>query len=283
MILKKNFQRSLNGHMIRPLMFLPIMSQEQIWPWQRLLPPKRPGERPVVHDIAHSNLEIRADRIRHIRHLINLSGLFKTLGDIVRLPDAEFEKLNRNFGTVEIAGHSIVKAYTCVDKHERLDRLLKVYCFLGARDVPNVDKLMHTFDTSVVLTPRICSSPEFRERTSKCHNMCAPSTRGSSYRSPTFSQGYTLAKRYKKPSWSRKMVHHRLGRCSLPPNKSSTPFQSVNTLPQGLWGWARCRSRYVGGWRASILPRILTRKYRIGTKKSGEHSSLHFFNSMMSI
>ncbi|KAN0080641.1 hypothetical protein V8E54_003845 [Elaphomyces granulatus] len=117
-------------------------------------PPSRPGERPVVHDIARANLRLRRDRIRNMRRLINISGLFQVLSDIVRPPDAEFVKLGRDNSTVEIAGRCIVKVYTSKDKYERLAYLQKVYNLLEDKAVPNVDTLVHISDTTIVLSPR---------------------------------------------------------------------------------------------------------------------------------
>ena len=117
-------------------------------------PPSRLGERPVVHDLTRANLRLRRDRIRNICRLINLSGLFQVLSDMVRPADAEFVKLERDNSTVEIAGRSIVKVYTSQDKYERLVHLRKVYDLLEAKAVPNVDSLVHASDTTVVLSPR---------------------------------------------------------------------------------------------------------------------------------
>jgi hypothetical protein len=77
--------------------------------------PSSPGGQPIVHDIVHVNLRLRKDRIRNICHPISLSGLFRILSDIVRPADSEFEKLERDNSTVEIAGRAIIKVYTSHD------------------------------------------------------------------------------------------------------------------------------------------------------------------------
>lgn len=60
-------------------------------------PPSKPRGRPVVHDIVSANLKLRKDRIKNICRLINLSGFFQALADLVRPSDAEFEVLERFF------------------------------------------------------------------------------------------------------------------------------------------------------------------------------------------
>jgi hypothetical protein len=58
----------------------------------------------------------------------------------------------------------IVKTYTCADKKERLEHLERVYSFLRARDVPNVDTLVHMTDKTVVLAPRGIAQPPKSEK-----------------------------------------------------------------------------------------------------------------------
>jgi len=125
-----------------------------------------------VHDVAYANLRLRRHRIKNIRRLINLAGLFQRLADLVRPSDAEFEQLERFFiiylkvfktwlliyrrdhCTVEIAGHCIIKEYTGPDKAVRVENLRKTYHLLQHKGVPHVDSLVHHFDTTVVLSPR---------------------------------------------------------------------------------------------------------------------------------
>lgn len=68
-------------------------------------PPLQRGGRPVVHDLAHANLRLRRDRIKNIRRLINLAGLFQTLADLVRAPEPEFEPIDRFL-------HSFYRSFT---------------------------------------------------------------------------------------------------------------------------------------------------------------------------
>jgi hypothetical protein len=59
---------------------------------------------------------------------------------------------------VEIAGRIILKAYTEHDKVNRLN-LQMVYHLLQIKDVPYVDRLVTTFDTTAVLSPRGMNRP----------------------------------------------------------------------------------------------------------------------------
>ncbi|KIL57417.1 hypothetical protein M378DRAFT_171735, partial [Amanita muscaria Koide BX008] len=61
-------------------------------------PPSHEQNHPVVWDIAHANLRLRAHRIKNICRLINLAGLFQQLADIVRPHDAEFTVLESDNG-----------------------------------------------------------------------------------------------------------------------------------------------------------------------------------------
>ena len=112
--------------------------------------------------------------------LINLSGLFQPLTDLVRPPDAEFEVLTRFSSnhlftlhshiccrencTVEIAGHHIIKVYTGLDKKERTRHIQAVYDTLNNKGVPHIDSLVHTFDTTVILSPRGIAKPPTSEK-----------------------------------------------------------------------------------------------------------------------
>ncbi|KAI9566666.1 hypothetical protein HD554DRAFT_2174326 [Boletus coccyginus] len=119
-----------------------------------ICPPPQGQSRPVVRNIASVDLKLKAHRIKNICRLINLVGLFELLANLVRPPDAEFVKLARDNGTVEIAGHHIIKSYTCPDKLVRVLRLQSIYGMLKKRRVPNVDSLKHRFDSSLILSPR---------------------------------------------------------------------------------------------------------------------------------
>ncbi|KIL57061.1 hypothetical protein M378DRAFT_422151 [Amanita muscaria Koide BX008] len=145
-------------------------------------PPSHEQNHPVVWDIAHANLRLRAHRIKNICRLINLAGLFQQLADIVRPRDAEFTVLERFYliyftvptshfriyysdnGTVEIAGSSVIKAYNGPDRVERINHLRKVYYLLQDKRVPNVDRLVRHFDTTVILSPRGISAPPTNEQ-----------------------------------------------------------------------------------------------------------------------
>ena len=118
-------------------------------------PPRRPGGDPIVHDIAKADLRLKKDRILNIRRLINLSPICKILSDMVRPAESEFEKLERQYCTVEIAGHRIVKEFTTPDSRERLDRLCRVYNLLKEKEVPHTDWLVHHKEpATAVLAPR---------------------------------------------------------------------------------------------------------------------------------
>ncbi|KAI9455621.1 hypothetical protein HD554DRAFT_2178403 [Boletus coccyginus] len=119
-----------------------------------ICPPSQGRSRPFVRDIASVDLRLKADRIKNTCRLINLVGLFELLANLVRPPVAEFVKLARDNGTVEIAGHHIIKSYTCPDKLVRVVRLQSIYGLLQTRRVPNIDSLKHHFDTSLILSPR---------------------------------------------------------------------------------------------------------------------------------
>ncbi|KAI9455635.1 hypothetical protein HD554DRAFT_267293 [Boletus coccyginus] len=119
-----------------------------------ICPPPQGQSRPVVRNIASVDLKLKAHRIKNICRLINLVGLFELLANLVRPPVAEFVKLASENGTVEIAGHHIIKSYTCADKFVRVFRLQSIYGLLLKRRVPNVDSLKHHFDTSLILSPR---------------------------------------------------------------------------------------------------------------------------------
>lgn len=54
------------------------------------------------------------DSLNAVR-LINLSSLLILLSEMVRPLDTEFEKLEREHSTVEIAGNGIVKVFTAQD------------------------------------------------------------------------------------------------------------------------------------------------------------------------
>jgi hypothetical protein len=120
-----------------------------------------------------ADLRLKADRIKNICRLINLAGLFEFMATLVQPPDAEFVDLARflhrshvgflwaNFlihcrenGTVEIAGHFVIKSYTGADRLVRARYLQHIYALLETRQVPHVDSLEHHFDTTVVLSPR---------------------------------------------------------------------------------------------------------------------------------
>ena len=76
-----------------------------------------PGDQEAIRlsNIAKADLRLKKDRILNIRRLINLSPICKVLSDIVRPAESEFEKLERQYCTVEIAGHRIVKEFTTPD------------------------------------------------------------------------------------------------------------------------------------------------------------------------
>ncbi|KAF8508186.1 hypothetical protein BU17DRAFT_56879 [Hysterangium stoloniferum] len=116
---------------------------------------------PAVHDIAYANLRLRRDRIKNIRRLINLSGLLQSLADLVQPADAEFEVLERDNCTVEIAGGHVIKVFT---SPERVTHLRNIYSLLGSKNIPHVDSLVHHFDTTVVLSPRGIAEPPKTEK-----------------------------------------------------------------------------------------------------------------------
>ncbi|KAF8523783.1 hypothetical protein BU17DRAFT_85664 [Hysterangium stoloniferum] len=78
-------------------------------------------------------------------------GLLKTLADLIQPADAEFEVLERDHCTVEIAGGRVIKVFT---SPERVPHLRNMYSLLGSKNIPHVDSLVHHFDMTVVLSPR---------------------------------------------------------------------------------------------------------------------------------
>ena len=57
--------------------------------------PVRERGRPIIIDLAKADLRLRRDRIANIRHLINLTTLFKPLADLVQAKVAEFQPIER--------------------------------------------------------------------------------------------------------------------------------------------------------------------------------------------
>lgn len=135
-------------------------------------PPQREGL-PVVHNLATADLRYRRDRIKNICRLINLSGLLRTIADLVRPPDAEFVELERllvlfvlslrrflswiyprDHSVVEIAGHTIIKSYAKPEDLWRVAHLKNIYALLKEKHVPYVDSLVHNYDSTFILSPR---------------------------------------------------------------------------------------------------------------------------------
>ena len=136
-------------------------------------PPRR-GSRPIIHDLAHTNLTFRRDRIRNIRHLINLARLFPTLADMVQAPRAEFEPHDmhvftshhmhpqsdglffhiRGGCTIELAGRHVIKAYQYPGAQERVAKLVNTYELLRTKGVPNTDRLECSSEKKMILSPR---------------------------------------------------------------------------------------------------------------------------------
>ena len=106
-------------------------------------PPPSLGGKPVVVDIASSNLQRRSSRVEHICHLINLATLFTPVTDMVDIRDAEFQQIHRSYCSIELSGPRVIKTYTCLDSEERIDRLKCVYNQLVQKKVPCVDELTH--------------------------------------------------------------------------------------------------------------------------------------------
>ena len=150
-------------------------------------PPPQGKNLPVLRDIVHADLRRRKDRILNIRRLINLSGLIRTVSGSPALSGWHwiycFTKvylhflsfmvsqcllnwhLCRDYETLEIAGRSrcpwckpwecgILKAYTMDNKFNlnRIFHLKNVYHLLQNENVPFVDRLLTTFNTTTVLS-----------------------------------------------------------------------------------------------------------------------------------
>jgi hypothetical protein len=61
-----------------------------------ITPPQGTQRKPATHKIASANLSLRKDRIRSIRRLINLAGLFQTLADMIPMAGIEFATIERS-------------------------------------------------------------------------------------------------------------------------------------------------------------------------------------------
>src|SRR5258708_2133906 len=77
---------------------------------------------------------------------------------------SHFRIYSRDNCTVEIAGRFIIKAYNSPDKVERVNHLRNVYHHLHDKGVPHVDRLVHHFSTTVILSPRGISAPPVNEQ-----------------------------------------------------------------------------------------------------------------------
>ncbi|KAG6910045.1 hypothetical protein DXG01_013769 [Tephrocybe rancida] len=121
-----------------------------------ITPPPHAQALPVVHDLVSVDLSLRADRIMNILHLINLVPLLQALSELVQpsCPTEFFADSERDNGTVEIAGHGVIKTFTNIDKVARIAHLQKVYQLLQEKNVPHVDQLQTTFGTTAILYPR---------------------------------------------------------------------------------------------------------------------------------
>ena len=90
-------------------------------------PPPCLGGKPVVVDIASSNLQHRSSRVEHICHLINLATLFKPITDLVDIRDTEFREIHRTYCSIELSGPRVIKTYKCLHSKDRIDHLKSVY------------------------------------------------------------------------------------------------------------------------------------------------------------
>ena len=60
---------------------------------------------------------------------------------------------------MEIAGHCVIKTYIGPNKIQRAAKLRNTYHLLAEKNVPHVDRVLHEYDTTLVLQPRGISKP----------------------------------------------------------------------------------------------------------------------------
>lgn len=116
--------------------------------------PLHPSSNALVQDIVSADLQFKQGRIKTICRLINLFGILEILPNLVLNKDREFQPLQRENCTVEIAAVVVIKKYTSTDGVCRVDHLQQVYNKLHTKQVPNTDSLTHKRGATVILSPR---------------------------------------------------------------------------------------------------------------------------------
>ncbi|PKK69323.1 hypothetical protein RhiirC2_781156 [Rhizophagus irregularis] len=110
----------------------------------------QPGStEPNIFNIAKSDLQTKAQRILHLRRLINLSLIIESIHNAIGLHDfPEFYPVKRSDKIIEVCATKVKKTFTHsypAINYGRVEKLRNIYKKLEVKGVPNVDKLFASY------------------------------------------------------------------------------------------------------------------------------------------
>ncbi|CAG8682540.1 20694_t:CDS:2 [Rhizophagus irregularis] len=110
----------------------------------------QPGStEPNIFNIAKSDLQTKAQRILHLRRMINLSLIIESIHNAIGLHDfPEFYPVKRSDKIIEVCATKVKKTFTHsypAINYGRVEKLRNIYKKLEVKGVPNVDKLFASY------------------------------------------------------------------------------------------------------------------------------------------